>query len=73
VVPGRAWLEERFAALEAQWPEGSEVPLPESWGGYRLVPETIEFWQGRPSRMHDRIRYVRVGEDGAWRVERLSP
>ena len=73
VVPGRAWLEERFAELLATWPEGSDVPLPDSWGGYRLIPDCIEFWQGRPSRMHDRIRYTREDEGGAWRVERLSP
>ena len=50
---------------------GDAIPLPEFWGGYRVVPDTVEFWQGRPSRLHDRLRYTRDGV--AWRVERLSP
>ena len=49
----------------------AEVPRPENWGGYRLKPDTFEFWQGRPSRMHDRFEYVRAGE--AWHIERLMP
>ena len=51
----------------------SELPLPPHWGGYRVVPDTIEFWQGRENRLHDRIRYVREGGGRGWRVERLSP
>ena len=48
--------------------------MPEFWGGLRIVPEMVEFWQGRPSRLHDRFRYSKVdGEDGEWRIERLSP
>ena len=71
VIPGRAALEADLREVEARFGDG-DVPLPEHWGGYRLEPETIEFWQGRESRLHDRIRYSReVG--GRWKVERLSP
>ncbi|MEV5575646.1 pyridoxamine 5'-phosphate oxidase [Spirillospora sp. NPDC052269] len=69
VVEGRAEIEERYAALTDEWPDG--VPLPDFWGGYLVVPEVVEFWQGRPNRLHDRIRYRREG--GEWKVERLSP
>lgn len=72
VIPSRAWLQERFDALAAQFPEG-HVPLPDNWGGCRLVPDCIEFWQGRRSRLHDRIRYTRSPADGLWKIERLSP
>lgn len=71
VIPGREHLEERLRALEAEYAQG-EPPLPEFWGGYRVAPQTVEFWQGRPSRLHDRLRYRR-DTDGAWVVERLSP
>jgi pyridoxamine 5'-phosphate oxidase len=53
-----------------------KVPLPDHWGGYRIVPETVEFWQGRPNRLHDRLRYRKVSagqEPGAWQIERLAP
>jgi pyridoxamine 5'-phosphate oxidase len=63
-------LEERFAELERTF-EGDEVPLPPHWGGFRLVPETFEFWQHRENRLHDRFRYRRNGDD--WVIERLSP
>ena len=71
VVANRKVLEERLAELEQQHAEG-EVPLPDFWGGYRVVPEAVEFWQGRPSRLHDRLCYVR-SEDGGWKLQRLSP
>jgi pyridoxamine 5'-phosphate oxidase len=66
-------LEERFAELERRYPDpDAAVPLPENWGGYRLVPAAFEFWQGRLNRLHDRLRYVPDGA-GGWRVERLAP
>jgi pyridoxamine 5'-phosphate oxidase len=70
VIPNRAWLETRVAEMERRYPEAA-VPLPAHWGGYRIIPHAIEFWQGRQSRLHDRIRYTRA--DDSWRVERLSP
>jgi pyridoxamine 5'-phosphate oxidase len=63
-------LEERVRVLETEY-EGREIPRPPFWCGYRVEPDTIEFWQGRESRLHDRLVYRR--EDGAWRIERLQP
>lgn len=71
VIPSRAWLEERFAALRARWEDG-QVPCPDTWGGFRILPQSMEFWQGRPGRLHDRLRYLRQ-EGGGWHLERLSP
>lgn len=71
VVASREALEQRYAELEEQYPEGTAVPMPAFWGGFRLVPSEVEFWQGRGNRLHDRIRYRRDG--GRWAVERLSP
>jgi pyridoxamine 5'-phosphate oxidase len=71
VIAGRKVLEDRKREIEDQFP-AEAVPLPPYWGGLRVAPETIEFWQGRQNRLHDRLRYVR-GENDGWRVERLSP
>lgn len=71
VLSSRAELEDRYAELEQRWPEGTEIPMPDFWGGYRLRPERIEFWQGRPSRLHDRFRYTRNG--ASFDVTRLAP
>ena len=70
VVPARAALERRLAEMHARF-EGATVPRPPHWGGFRLLPRTIEFWQGRPDRMHDRLRYTRAR--GRWTRARLAP
>jgi pyridoxamine 5'-phosphate oxidase len=70
IVSSRSILEEAMKGLEKKY-AGQEVPLPPQWGGYRVTPETVEFWQGRRSRMHDRLRFRRVEDE--WLVERLSP
>jgi pyridoxamine 5'-phosphate oxidase len=70
-VAGRAVIEESYRVVEKKY-EGREVPLPPNWGGFRLAPETVEFWQGRRSRLHDRLRYRRE-TGGDWVVERLAP
>ncbi len=71
LIPDRQVLEARMAALEQQY-EGRPVPRPPYWTGYRIVPHTVEFWQGRPNRLHDRLRYTRE-PDGSWKLERLAP
>jgi pyridoxamine 5'-phosphate oxidase len=70
VIPDRAVLERRVAELATEASDG-QVPLPDFWGGYRLTHEVVEFWQGRPNRLHDRLRYRRAGD--AWKIERLAP
>ena len=71
IVANRAVLEDGYKAVERKY-AGQTVPIPPHWGGFRLSPERVEFWQGRRSRLHDRLRYVRE-KDGSWSVERLSP
>jgi len=72
VIPSRAVVDDARADLERRYPPGSEVPRPEHWSGLRVVPDAVEFWQGRPDRLHDRLRYRRE-PSGAWVVERLAP
>jgi len=71
IISGRAVLDEAMKMLEKKY-AGAEVPLPPHWGGFRLIPETVEFWQGRRSRLHDRLRYRRE-KSGEWLLERLAP
>jgi pyridoxamine 5'-phosphate oxidase len=72
VVPDGEFLAAAFAAVEARY-AGAAVPVPDDWGGYRLAPTVFEFWQGRPNRLHDRLRYRAGATDGGWIIERLSP
>ncbi len=71
VIPDREVLEARMKALEAEY-QGQEIPRPNHWGGFRVVPTEMEFWQGRPSRLHDRLRY-QLQENGDWQIDRLAP
>jgi pyridoxamine 5'-phosphate oxidase len=71
IIPGRETLETNLRALEARH-AGQPIPLPPQWGGFRVVPATVEFWQGRRNRLHDRLRYRRI-ESGDWTIERLAP
>ena len=75
VLPDRATLDARVAEIDAAYP--GDVPRPPHWGGYRVSPRELEFWQGRPNRLHDRVRYRRAGSDGpdgpVWLIERLAP
>lgn len=73
VLPDRATLETAYAAAGARF-EGADIPRPPDWGGFRLVPDTVEFWQGRTNRLHDRLRYQRpAGQPDVWEIVRLSP
>ena len=71
VIPGREYLENKLSELEKEY-EGKEIPRPENWGGYMAKPYEIEFWQGRPNRLHDRIIYE-LQEDFDWKISRLAP
>lgn len=71
VIAGREVLEERLANYEKEFENREIIPRPAHWGGYRVAPESIEFWQGRPNRLHDRILFTKEGND--WKIERLSP
>jgi pyridoxamine 5'-phosphate oxidase len=72
-LASREELEQRFAGAAKKWPEGSAVPRPAHWGGYRVIPLDIEFWQGRYSRLHDRLRYERTATSGDWELSRYYP
>jgi pyridoxamine 5'-phosphate oxidase len=71
-IPDRAWIEQRFADAELHLGSADRIERPSHWGGYRIVPRSMEFWQGRENRLHDRIRYQRTEED-SWHIERLAP
>jgi pyridoxamine 5'-phosphate oxidase len=70
IIPDRAWLEQRVEQMSATFGD-EEVPRPAFWGGWVLEPRSYEFWQGRPSRLHDRLRYTNLGD--SWKIERLAP
>ncbi|MFY4719122.1 pyridoxamine 5'-phosphate oxidase [Streptomyces sp. LaBMicrA B280] len=72
VIGSRAELDAAYAELAERYPEDERVPVPPHWGGFRVVPESVEFWQGRENRLHDRLRYT-ARPDGTWAVERLGP
>ena len=72
-LASREELEQRYEGAAQKWPEGSVVPCPPHWGGYRVTPLTIEFWQGRYSRLHDRLRYERANTEGNWELNRYYP
>lgn len=71
VISTRALLETKFAEMKARFANGG-IPLPDQWGGYRVTPQSFEFWQGRPNRLHDRFKYT-LQEDGSWAIARLMP
>ena len=71
VIDSRQILDARLAQMTERFEDG-EIPLPPHWGGYRVMPEQMEFWQGRPNRLHDRFRYTRC-PDGTWQIDRLAP
>ena len=72
VISSRDALEELFEKYQKQYLDETAIPRPEHWGGYRVIPERIEFWQGRPNRLHDRLRFIRI-DQGPWTLQRLAP
>lgn len=72
VISDREFLEQKLTDLKAQYAEDQTIPLPPHWGGFRVIPNRIEFWQGRPSRLHDRLVYD-LQTDGSWQIQRLAP
>ena len=72
VIPNREVLEQKLTELQERYSDDATIPLPDHWGGFRVIPSRIEFWQGRPSRLHDRLVYD-LQADGNWQIERLSP
>lgn len=79
IIDSREILETKMSELKAQYPEGSKIPMPDFWGGYLIAVESMEFWQGRRSRLHDRLRFIKTGESSnlaeasAWHAVRISP
>ncbi|MGW0536035.1 pyridoxamine 5'-phosphate oxidase [Streptomyces sp. NPDC003032] len=73
VLTSRDELDRAYADLAARYPEGEQVPAPPNWGGFRVTPQSVEFWQGRGNRLHDRLRYTRMPDGTSWRLDRLSP
>ncbi|MEM9770143.1 MAG: pyridoxamine 5'-phosphate oxidase [Cyanobacteria bacterium P01_D01_bin.73] len=71
-IANREILEQNFVELEKKYPEGAEIPRPDHWGGFKVIPDKIEFWQGRPSRLHDRLVFT-LQSDDSWRRDRLAP
>jgi pyridoxamine 5'-phosphate oxidase len=71
-IGSRALLEERVREVEQRYPDDTEIPRPDAWGGFRVIPDEVEFWQGRTSRLHDRLRFTLL-DGGGWAMERLQP
>ncbi|WP_298609902.1 pyridoxamine 5'-phosphate oxidase [uncultured Thiothrix sp.] len=72
IISSRKLLEAKLEEMKQKFSNG-EIPLPDFWGGFRIIPEAVEFWQGRPNRLHDRFEYRRNTEQNSWQIERLSP